>query len=304
MLTKKVSKTINKVSDYNCIDCSYITALKSNYNKHCLTARHKKLTNLTNAYKNVSECINPYSCTNCGKVYRSRMGLWQHSNKCSPTVHSSTVNMEVGEHNTIDTHLILKLIQQNEHLQNLLTQQSNEKTELIHKLMEREPGNNNTTNNNHQKFNLNLFLNETCKDAMNIQEFLENIRVTFEDLITIGDSGFVTGVSDILIKQLKDLDVEKRPIHCTDAKRETIYVKDQDTWNKDDKENSKLKDAIQKLEYKNVAALHQWCNENPDAKINNTSNNLLKDKIYLQTLQGDDLTRSRIIKNLTKEVLV
>jgi hypothetical protein len=203
----------------------------------------------------------------------------------------------------------MELIKQNKELQNLLVQQSNEKTEFINKLIEREPGNNNTingnvTNNNHQKFNLNFFLNETCKDAMNIQEFLENIRVTFEDLLTIGDAGFVNGVSDILIKQLRDLDVNKRPIHCTDAKRETIYVKDQDAWNKDDKENTKLKDVIQKVEYKNVVALRDWCNENPDAKVNNTDNNILKDKIYMQTLQGDDRTRNRIIKNLTKEVIV
>ena len=114
----------------------------------------------------------------------------------------------------------------------------------------------------------------------------------------------LNGVSDILIKQLRDLDVNKRPIHCTDAKRETIYVKEQDAWNKDDKENTKLKGFIQKVEYKNVVALRDWCNENPDAKVNNTSNNILKDKIYMQTLQGDDRTRNKIIKNLTKEIVV
>jgi hypothetical protein len=225
---------------------------------------------------------------------------------CSPDTNKSVV----VENPVIDTTLILKLIQQNETLQNLLVQQSNEKTELINKLMEREPGNNNTncnnnvTNNNHQKFNLNFFLNETCKDAMNIQEFLENIRVTFEDLLLIGDAGFVNGVSDILIKQLKDLEVSKRPIHCTDSKRETIYLKENDAWNKDDKEKSRLKQMIEKVEYKNVVSLREWCNENPDAKVNNTSNNVLKDKIYMQTLQGDDRTRNRIIKNLTKEVIV
>jgi hypothetical protein len=236
------------------------------------------------------------------------MGLWQHSNKCSLDIKKNIII----ENPPIDTSLILKLIQQNETLQNLLVQQSNEKTELINKLMEREPGNNNinnncnnnTTNNNHQKFNLNFFLNETCKDAMNIQEFLENIRVTFEDLLTIGDAGFVNGVSDILIKQLRDLDVNKRPIHCTDSKRETIYLKENDAWNKDDKEKSRLKNAIEKIEYKNVVALREWCNENPDAKVNNTSNNILKDKIYLQTLQGDETTRDKIIKNISKNIIV
>jgi hypothetical protein len=309
MLTKKVSEGIGNVSSYTCKHCKYITGIKSNYTKHCLTARHKKFTNVTNAYEDVSNCIASYSCTNCSKVYKSRMGLWQHSNKCSPDINKNVV----VENPPIDASLILKLIQQNENLQNLLAQQASDhlqkQTELMNKLMEREPGNNNTINgnvttNNNQKFNLNFFLNETCKDAMNIQEFLENIRVTFQDLLLIGDSGFVTGVSDILIKQLRDLDVTKRPIHCTDAKRETIYLKENNAWNKDDKENTKLKNAIEKIEYKNVVALRDWCNENPDAKVNNTSNNILKDKIYMQTLQGDDQTRNRIIKNLTKEVIV
>ena len=313
MLTKKVSECIGIVSSYTCEKCSYKTNVKSNYKKHCLTARHIKLTNITNSYENVSKCIGKYSCTNCSKVYKSRMGLWQHNNKCSPITNILELNDNkntVIENPVIDTTLILKLIQQNETLQNLLVQQSNEKTELINKLIEREScnntinSNNNTTNNNHQKFNLNFFLNETCKDAMNIQEFLENIRITFQDLLTIGDSGFVTGVSDILIKQLRDLDINKRPIHCTDSKRETIYLKENDAWNKDDKEKSRLKQLIEKVEYKNVAALREWCNENPDAKVNNTSNNLLKDKIYLQTLQGDDRTRDKIIKNLTKEIFV
>ena len=302
---EKVSEGIEKVSEYICDKCNYITSVKSNYTKHCLTARHNKVINVINSNIDVSGSIVKFSCRNCSKVYKSNVGIWRHMKICSPYTNKNTV----VENPVIDTNLILKLIQQNETLQNLLVQQSNEKTELINKLMEREPVNNNTingnvTNNNNQKFNLNFFLNETCKDAMNIQEFLENIRVTFEDLLTIGDSGFVAGVSDILIKQLRDLEVSKRPIHCTDAKRETIYLKDQDAWNKDDKEKSRLKQLIEKIEYKNVVALRDWCNENPDAKVNNTSNNILKDKIYLQTLQGDDQTRNRIIRNLTKEVIV
>jgi hypothetical protein len=139
---------------------------------------------------------------------------------------------------------------------------------------------------------------------MNIQEFIENIKVTFDELMTIGNAGFVNGLSDIFIKRLRDLEVEKRPIHCTDSKRETIYLKDHNAWEKDDKENKKLKNIIEKVEYKNVAALHNWCGENPDSKINNTPNNLLRDKIYMETLRGDERTRDKIIKNIVKEVVV
>jgi hypothetical protein len=207
----------------------------------------------------------------------------------------------------------MQLINQNKDFKDLIIQQSKQlaeqaksKDELINKLIEREPTtiNNNTTNNNNQKFNLNFFLNETCKDAMNIQEFIDNIRITFEDLLAIGNTGFVNGISDIFIKQLRDLEVEKRPIHCTDSKRDTIYLKENNAWEKDDKENKKLKDVLEKIEYKNVAALHNWCGENPDSKVNNTPQNLLRDKIFLQTLQGDERTRDKIIKNIVKEVVV
>jgi hypothetical protein len=162
--------------------------------------------------------------------------------------------------------------------------------------------NNPTTNN--QNFNLNVFLNETCKDAMNMKEFIENLKVTFEDLLTIGNAGFVNGVSDLLLKSLRDIEVNKRPIHCTDVKRETMYLKEDDAWNKDDKENTKLKKALERVEYKNVVALRNWCNENLDSRVNNTPNNLLKDKIYFQTLSGDERTRDKIIKNIAKEIII
>jgi hypothetical protein len=264
-----------------------------------------------------------YHCS-CGRIFKFRQGLHKHKIKCSkPSIVDNPV---------INVAIVLDLIKQNKELQELLVQQASETktilvqqasetktilaqqakehSELINKLVEREPTNNtinsnsNNTTNNNQKFNLNFFLNETCKDAMNIQEFIDNIRITFEDLLTIGNGGFVNGVSDILIKQLRDLEVTKRPIHCTDSKRETIYLKEEAAWNKDDKEKTKLKQIIEKIEYKNVAALHNWCNENPDAKVNNTPNNVLKDKIFFQTLQGDERTRDKIIKNLTREVVV
>jgi hypothetical protein len=239
------------------------------------------------------------------------MGLWQHSKKCS----KETLQNNINDNPIIDANIVLDLLKQNKELQNLLIQQTSdhqkENKELMNKMVEITQQQmtipSNTTinnNNNNQTFNLNLFLNETCKDAMNIHEFIENIKITFEELLTIGNTGFVNGLSDIFVKRLKDLDITKRPIHCTDAKRETIYFKEDDTWNKDDKDNKRLKSAIEKVEYKNVAALRQWCLENPDSKINNSANNLLRDKIYLETLQGDERTRDKIIKNISKEITI
>jgi hypothetical protein len=309
-VTNKVLESTESIIIFFCEKCNYKTSDKSNYKKHCLTARHKLVTNGDNkstfSTESTSEIL---QCRKCNKTYKSRNGLWLHSKNCSQENNITTLI----ENPVIDTNLIIKLIQQNENLQNLLVQQaaehSQKQSELIHKLVDREPsntivnGNNNTTNNN-QKFNLNFFLNETCKDAMNIQEFMENLRITFNDLLKIGDDGFVSGVTDIFIKELRELDINRRPIHCTDSKRDTIYLKENGEWNKDDKDKTKLKQLIEKVEYKNVAVLQQWCNDTPDSKINNSDNNLLRDKIYLQTLQGDDHTRDKIIKNISKEVIV
>jgi len=305
--------------DFVCEICDYKTVRKNDYNNHLLTAKHKRITNEYNELANTAQ---KYSC-NCGKGYKNRQGLYKHRKCCT---FESNKQLDVDDTKpAIDVSLVIDLLKQNKELQNLLIHQaaeyaqkqleqaneySQKQSDLMNKLMEREPANNintingNVTNNNNNKFNLNFFLNETCKDAMTIQEFMENIRITFQDLLKIGDEGFVNGVSDIFIKQLKNLDVSKRPIHCTDSKRETIYFKEEDVWNKDDKDKTRLKQLIEKVEYRNVVALRDWCNENPDAKVNNTPNNLLKDKIYLQTLQGDDKTRDKIIKNISKEVMV
>jgi hypothetical protein len=305
MDTKKQLKQLN---EFRCIDCGFITQLKCNYNSHLTTAKHIRITS-----GNIKPIIK-FIC-NCGKEYKNRHTLSRHRKNCritaaEPEPEPANINMT----------MILDIIKENQEIKNILKEQCNQVMEqnkvvlelqkdnnmLMNKLVEREPGNNNnnTTNNINQKFNLNFFLNETCKDAMNINEFLENIKITFQDLLMIGNSGFVNGVSDIFIKQLRDLEITKRPLHCTDIKRETIHFKEDDIWNRDNTDNSKLKNIISKVEYKNVVALKQWCNDNPDALVNNTDNNLLKDKIYLQTLQGDERTRDKIIKNISKEIII
>lgn len=315
---------------YDCEICHFRTSNKCNYNKHLLTAKHQSLT-FVNKH-NAEEFI----CDKCSKNYKSRVGLWSHNKKCSakenyiPLLQSSQIddnNEEMYCLSSSNNKMILEIIKDNNEFKNLLVEQSKqvldlqkennvimkENKDIINKMVEitqhqlTSPTNvtNNTTNHNNQNnFNLNLFLNETCKDAMNIQEFLENIKITFEELLTIENAGFVNGFSDIFMKRLRDLEVTKRPIHCTDVKRETIYLKECNAWNKDDKDNTKLKDVIEKIEKKNVVSLHQWCTENPDSRINNTPNNLLRDKIFYQTLQGDERTRDKIIKNIAKEVVL
>jgi len=303
MVNKKVPKS---QTEYYCSNCNYNTLYKRDYNKHLLTAKHKMSTNVN------EQILKEFKC-DCGKEYTNRHSLCRHKKNC---------NFKNEESLKIDTNIIIGIIKENQEIKKLLIEQNikaeqqnnqvielhKENNKLINKLVEKESitttiNNNNTTNNN-QKFNLNIFLNENCKDAMNLKEFIDNIKITFQELLTIGDAGFVNGVSDIFIKRLKDLEITKRPIHCTDVKRDTIYLKEDDGWNKDDKENTKIKRVIERVEYKNLAALHNWCKENPESKVNNSKDNLLRDKIHLQVLQGDGNTREKVIKNITKTISI
>ena len=317
----------NENNNYICEKCNFYCNKKNDWNRHIKTKKHNN--NLI-----VKKTNKPYEC-NCGKGYIHSQSLWKHRKICQYILIEKEDNEENNFKPTyevpiINTNMIIELIKENQEIKKILIEQNKQLLQhnkevseqnkqvldqnkqnsiLINKIVEKDLVTNNTqniTNNNtiNQKFNLNIFLNETCKDAMNMKEFIDNIKITFEQLLNIGDTGFVSGVSDIFVKQLRNLDITKRPIHCTDVKRETIYLKEENKWDKDDKENTKLKSAIERVEYRNISALHQWCQENPESKINNSKLNLLKDKIYLETLQGDEKTRDKIIKNISKEITI
>jgi len=321
----KNAKNAKIKNDYKCEICNFITKRKNDYNRHIMTSKHKAtIEGNIKAEKRI--------VCNCGKEYKNRHGLSRHKQKCDykpieePT-QEPTQNLTMIEPNIT---MIIEIIKENQEIKKLLLEQTIKVSEqnnqvielhkennilnkenniLINKLVEKESimtinNNNNTTNNNNQSFNLNFFLNETCKDAMNMKEFIDNIKVTFEELLVIGNSGFISGVSDIFIKRLQDMEVTKRPIHCTDLKRETIYLKEDNEWNKDEKENKKLKKAIERVEYRNIASLNNWCNENPDSRLLDTDNNKLMYKIYEETLQGDEKTREKVVKNITKKITI
>ena len=316
---------IKSRNEHSCEICNYKTLSKSDYNKHLLTSKHKKnisddknndinrnLDDVKRSFNDINININKFVCE-CGKIYKYRQGIFKHKSKCNfkEKEKENIIKEPIKFEPTIN--MFMEIMKENQEMKKLLLEQN---TILINKFVEKDLINNtqnitnntnvntNNTINNNQKFNLNIFLNETCKDAMNMKEFIDNIKITFEQLLNIGDAGFVSGVSEIFVKQLRDLEITKRPIHCTDVKRETIYVKEEDRWDKDDKDNTKLKTAIERVEYRNLAALHKWCKENPDSKVNNSKQNLLRDKIHLQVLQGDDKTRDKIIKNISREITI
>jgi len=306
MLTKKVP---NSSIIYECKSCNYKTVRKSQYDRHITTAKHEKLTKLT---ENVPKSSTPYMCCICNKEYKSRMGLWQHKQICQQTLDDESLdNAFIKQPNNDIAQTMMHLIKQNQDLivsnqefKELIVQQNNTIIELSKK--DTTTNNNNTTNNN-QKFNLNFFLNNTCKDAMNMSEFIENMEVQFEDIENIGRDGYVTGMTNMILSRIKNLEVTKRPMHCTDLKRETIYIKDNNVWEKDN-DNTKLHSMIQCIAHKNYAILPAWRDKNPDCLDSDTSKFDFCIKMMTNLLgdagEGQVKLDNKVIRNLSKHINV
>ena len=218
--------------EYSCKSCEYKCSKKYNIIRHLNTYKHEVTLGDNLVTKMSQKCQNLYFCDKCNKKYSSRNGLWKHKKICDST-HDETTN-EINNEPT-DKELIMMLIKENSELKNMMI------TVL-------ENGTNSYNNNNiqhsnsHNKtFNLQVFLNETCKDAMNISEFIDNISLQLSDLENMGKLGYVDGVSNIIIKNLNALEVEKRPMHCRDKKREIVYVKDDDAWQKEQEDKKRIK---------------------------------------------------------------
>ena len=265
--------------EYECTTCDYYTSKTSSYNKHLLTAKHIKMTSAD------TNDDNSYKC-NCGKEYKQRQGLWRHKQLCHTNLQSrSTAAQEAPDtppppqttlpkpeemmalmfefmRNKIpdksdQSHLILELVKQNSEFKDLLIEQNKQMMELAHKA-----GNNNCNNtNSNNKFNLNVFLNETCKDAITMDDFINSIQVTREDFIHTGEFGFIEGISTTLMKNFRNMDLHTRPLHCTDLKRETVYIKNADKWEKDDADKTHLRKAVRGVAKKNMKEMWRWYND-------------------------------------------
>ena len=302
-LNDKSSDKIDKI--FICSYCDYKSSKRFNYTKHLLTPKHIKNINSLQKVANDSN-ENKYKC-DCGNNYKYRQGLFNHKKNCSFKDSSNFLEINKKEDGKV---FILELIKQNQEFKELLIQQNKEHNELINKFIEREPTQIiNTTNNSttNQSFNLNVFLNETCKDAMNVKEFLDNLNPTLDDLENVGEKGFVKGISEIILKSLRGMEVNKRPIHCTDIKREIVYLKEDDKWNKDDTNNSKMKELIRKVENKNFCNICEWQNNHPDTRILDSPDymkqNILIDK-SCEAVNNEDRVRGKVLKELLKEIHV
>ena len=273
MATKKCGKI---AQNYYCDICDFSTSKESNYKIHLLTRKHESATN---GNKKMPKNATAYSCDICGRCYKDRTGLWRHKQKCQNNADNTSITMK-------------NLLQENMDMKKMMIEMMGKMGNTI----------NNTNNNNqNNQFNINMFLNETCKDAINLSDFIERIEISHDDLENNAQLGFVNGMTKILMDNLRLLTINERPIHCTDVKRETLYIKDHNVW---DKEQSveKLENAIQEVSRKSIKSLLDWKKINPE--YGNMDSEFSKKCIPMQQnstgICNKDSFYPKIIHNLAK----
>ena len=304
LIIHKHKYIIDKNFKFYCENCNYGTNNKTHMNCHNLTAKHLKQTTISNIIINFDETKSNYEyiCLNCNKKYKDNSGLWRHKKKCEQIPKVST-DKEPSMTEQSMTELVTKLINQNTELQQMLLDQSNKMFELA---KEAKFVTNNTTNNH---FNLNVFLNDTCKAAINLVDFVDSLEVQLSDLEETAQLGYTEGVSRIIINGLNDLDVCKRPIHCSDLKRETLYIKDQDEWTKEDTNKTHLSKAIKVVSKKNVQQIFEWQKKypeykDPDSRQSDRYMEMICNTMDASSAQEQEKNMNKIIKNITKEVVI
>ena len=285
---------------FACATCDFKCSKKSEWLRHTKTVKHAHGVNgnqpeLLEMKKNATHiCI-------CGKKYLTSSGLWKHKKLCNKMPQN-----EPGpyiEEPLSDKQLIMELLKSNNELQKQMIELCKEKNTVTNN------NNTNCNNINNNQFNLQFFLNETCKDALNIDEFVNQIQLQLSDLDMIGKVGYVEGITKIFLRNLKALDVCKRPIHCSDLKREVMYIKDKGAWEKDNDQNAQIKRVIKGIEDKNIKQLPQWRAENPTHEDTETKKHMEYVHILIESMGGtpieDDNKRlEKIIRNIAKEVVI
>ena len=299
MLTEKSPKISQK---FICENCDYKCSKESDYKKHLATRKHINTYNCLQ--KTPEQSPKLYRCPNCNKGYKFRQSLYNHKKMCQD-LHKK--NEPISEENP---DIIEFLINENKEFKNVIIDSVKNNSDLQKQMLEvcKNGMVNNSINNSHNKtFNLQFFLNETCKDAMNIMDFVDSFTLQLSDLEDVSKQGYVDGISNIIMKKLNELDVHKRPIHCSDAKREIMYVKDQNKWEKEDLGYTKLRKAIKYISKKNSDLLGQWSEAHPASKNITTQTNTEYMKMIVQAMGGKGEigeNENKIIKKIAKTVLI
>ena len=313
-----------------CELCDFECSKTSDYERHILTRKHKNRTQLNILEQESAQKTPSHVCKGCNKEYKARNSLWYHEKSCSIVDDTPNENMimlpyveksSTDNHLSILTNLVMEVVKSNLDLQKQSAEAQKQTEEAQKQSAEVQKqlldickniqpsfnNNSNNTNTNTNTFNMQVFLNEECKDAINLSDFVNSFEVQMEDLESIGILGYTTGLSNMIIKELKLLDVYKRPFHCSDARREIFYVKDNNVWERETPDNSSVKKAIRGVTRKNMGKLYDWRDEHPDYMDSDSINNDIYIQLLLETCGGrgdTETNENKIFKNIIKEVLI
>jgi ribosomal protein L37AE/L43A len=281
---------------YICKFCDFNTSKKNDYTRHTLTQKHKNHILATNGNEFSAKSAKTYICEFCEKEYNDRTGLWKHKKKCNKNISDKTNQTPDITPELIN--LITELVKGQNGIQESIVE--------LCKNVPHNTTNSHNNNSNNKSFNLQFFLNETCKDAMNIMDFVDSIKLQLSDLERVGELGYVEGISNIIVKNLNNLDVTQRPVHCTDKKREVLYVKDEDKWEKEDESKEKIHKVIKKVALKNQRMIPKFKEEHPDCGKSTSKFSDQYNKIILEAMGGtgnnDKEKEERIVKNISKHI--
>lgn len=290
---------------FSCENCDYICSNKKDYKKHLLTRKHQK-KEISNDLAMVSNVKSPLYAENekkivcelCNKIYKDNSGLWRHKKKCLGKKEESLKEEEKEEEQPKkDNDLVLLLLKENQEFKQMLLEQNKQLIQLTSKT-------NTTINNNCNNFNLNVFLNEKCKDAMNIMDFVDSLKLTLQDLEKTAELGYIKGITNIIVNGLNQLDICKRPIHCSDLKRETLYIKDNNAWEKENEDKKKITRAIRHISIKNAKQVGEWTKENKGYNDSSSKKNDKYLKIVSEANGGEVEEINKIISNVSSKVTI
>ena len=292
-MTQDDAKNVQKPQKISCSFCDYKCSGTKLLRQH-FSLLHSKEDDAELRFglrKNVQKAHIFHKC-DCGKKYKYRQGLWKHKQVCD---YEKIAKMCKTADEPTDKNLIMLLLQENTEIKHMMLDICKQIQPNIYS---------NTINSNNKTFNLNLFLNEECKDAMNIMDFVNSLKIKLSDLENLGKMGYVNGISNIIINNLKALDIHKRPVHCSDSKREVIYIKDQDKWEKENDEKLKMKTAIKHVTNKNINLISEWKQQNPDCIYSESSKSDQYNHIILESMNNSDVNDEKIIRNVARQVVI
>jgi hypothetical protein len=300
-LEKNMKKTPKDAKKHACIKCDFVCSKQSDWDRHILRSKHLRMVN---EEKNAE-----HTCFKCSRSYQHNSGLWKHLKTCN--IKENIIDIK-NDTVTEDKNIIELLIKENSEIKNIVLDMVKSNTELQKQMMDMCKNTSTTHINSHnhsnnKTFNLQFFLNEQCKDAMNISEFVNTFELQLSDLESVGDLGYVEGMTKIIVDKLNGMDVYKRPMHCSDAKRETLYVKDADVWTKEERHNPKLRQAIKNVTFRNMKLVATWSDANPESKDHESKLNDKYMDLVIQSTGGKGNiidSENKIIRRIAKEIII